>query len=165
MNKMKEIRVEKVTLNIGCGSKGNPEVAKTILERITDGKPVITKTLKRNTFGVAKNRPIGCKITIRKNAETLLERLLQTKENRLHKNSFDNTGNVSFGVKEYIEVPNMDYDPKIGVMGFDVAITLERPGYRVKKKRIPFKIGKPHVIKKEEAMEFMRKNLSVKIGE
>ena len=48
----------------------------------------------------------------------------------------------------------------------DVAVTLERPGYRVKKRRLrPEKVGRSHLIKKEEAMEWARKNLNVEIVE
>ncbi|MBI4018193.1 MAG: 50S ribosomal protein L5 [Candidatus Aenigmarchaeota archaeon] len=162
-NKMREIRVEKVTLNIGCGTKLNPETAKVILERISGAKAVITKTHKRSTFGVAKNRPIGSKTTIRKGSEQLLQRLLEAKERNLPRASFDATGNVSFGVREYIEIPNMDYDPKLGVMGLDVSITLERPGYRVKKRKTGSRIGKNHVITREEAMQFMQEKFGVKV--
>lgn len=165
MNKMRRIRLEKVTLNIGCGTKTNTETAKTILERVTGTTAVITKTHKRSTFGVAKSRPIGCKVTIRKGREEFLRRMLEARENRLMKSSFDETGNVSFGVKEYIDVPQMDYDPKIGVLGFDVCVTLERPGYRVKRRKIASRIGKNHVIKKEEAVEFMKENFGVTIEE
>lgn len=165
MNKMREIKVEKITLNVGCGTKLNPDNAKTILERITGAKAVITKTHKRSTFGVAKNIPIGCKITIRKGREEFLERLLKSKDNKLKASNFDSTGNVSFGVKEYIDVPNTDYDPKIGIIGFDVCVTLERPGYRVKKRRIASKIGKNHLIKKEEAVDFMKEKFGVVLEE
>lgn len=165
MNKMREIRLEKVTLNIGCGTKVNPETAKTILERLTGRTAVITKTHKRSTFGVAKSRPIGSKVTIRAGRSELLDRLLEAKERKLAAGNFDRTGNVSFGIKEYIEVPDMEYDPKFGILGFDVSATLERPGYRVKKKRLPKKIGRKHAITKEEAIEFMKEKFSVTVEE
>lgn len=161
MNKMRELRIEKITLNIGCGTKVNPDNAKVILENLTGTKAVITKTHKRSTFGVAKGRPIGCKVTIRKNKEGFLQRLLKAKDHKLKKSNFDDTGNVSFGIKEYIDVPNMDYEPKMGILGFDVCITLERPGYRVKKRRLSSKIGKNHLIKKEESMEFLKEKFAV----
>ena len=89
--------------------------------------------------------------------------LLEAKENRLSSRSFDGTGNFSFGIKEYIDVPGMEYDPKIGILGMDVCVTLERPGYRVKRKRLGSKIGKNHVITKQDAMEFMKENFGVAI--
>lgn len=162
---MRDIRIEKITLNIGCGTKTPIETARTVLKNVSGGKVVITKTKKRSTFNVPKNKDIGCKITIRKNTGTFLKRLLEAKENKLRQSNFDNTGNFSFGVKEYIDVPNMEYDPKIGVIGFDVCVTLERPGYRIKRKRLPRKLGKTHVIRKEDAIEFAKDNLGVSIEE
>src|SRR3990167_3711234 len=123
---MRDIRIEKITLNIGCGTKTPIETARTVLNNVSGGKVVITKTRKRSTFNVPKNKAIGCKITLRKNTESFLKRLLEAKENRLRAGNFDSTGNFSFGIREYIDVPNMEYDPKIGVLGFDVCVTLER---------------------------------------
>ena len=162
---MRDIRIEKITLNIGCGTKTPIETARTVLNNVSGGKVVITKTRKRSTFNVPKNKAIGCKITLRKNTESFLKRLLEAKENRLRAGNFDSTGNFSFGIREYIDVPNMEYDPKIGVLGFDVCVTLERPGYRVKRKRLPRRLGKGHVIKKEEAIEFAAQKFGIKIEE
>lgn len=163
--KMKEIRIEKITLNIGCGTKTPIETARTILNNVSGGKVVITKTKKRSTFNVPKNKAIGCKITLRRNTTSFLKRLLEAKENMLKMSNFDNTGNFSFGIKEYIDVPEMEYDPKLGVLGFDVCVTLERPGYRVKRKRLSSRIGKSHSIKKEEAIQFAKEKFGVKIEE
>ena len=124
-----------------------------------------TKTKKRTTFNVPKNKDIGCKITLRRNTHTHLKRLLEAKENQLKSQSFDNTGNFSFGIKEYIDVPGMEYDPKLGAIGFDVCVTLERPGYSVKRKMLSTKIGKKHAITKEDAIEFMKSKFHVKIEE
>jgi len=161
-NPMKRIKVEKVVLNIGCGTKLNPENAKIILERVTGTRAVITKTKRRSTFNVPKNKAIGCKVTIRKNVMEFLKRLLEAKENRLKTSSFDSGGNFSFGVKEYIDIPAMDYDPKIGLIGMDVCVSLTRPGYSVRRRALPGKIGARHLITREEAIEFIRK-LGVKV--
>lgn len=161
---MRKINIEKIVLNIGCGANVNTEYAKTILESITGSKAVITIAKKRSTFGVPKGKPIGCKVTIRKNANELLKRLLEAKENKLQESNFDDTGNFSFGVTEYIDVPGMEYDPKIGILGFDVSVALERPGYSVKKRKIGSKIGKKHLITREEAIEFVKKEFGVNIG-
>ena len=45
----------------------------------------------------------------------------------------------------------------------DVSVTLERPGFRIKKKRLPSNIGKKHLIKPEEAVEWISKNYGVEI--
>lgn len=57
----------------------------------------------------------------------------------------------------------MRYDPEIGIFGMDVCVTLERPGFRIKRKRMGTKIGKKHLIKPEEAMEWASKNYGVEI--
>ena len=103
-------------------------------------------------------------IIVNWNTKELLKRLLEAKEN-LEESNFDDTGNLSFGIKEYIDVPGMEYDPSIAITGFDVSVTLERPGYSVKKRKIAGKIGKGHLIKKEEAVEFMRKEFGVEVRE
>ncbi len=160
---MRDVKIEKITLNMGCGSKTPIDSATFVLKNLSGGKVVVTKTRKRSTFNVPKNKAIGCKITIRKNTKPFLKRLFEAKENKLKQASFDNTGNFSFGVKEYIDVPGMEYEPKIGVLGFDVCVTLERPGYRVKRKRLPGKISKTHLIKKEDAIDFVKKEFGVEI--
>lgn len=161
---MKRIRIEKVTLNIGTTTdKEKLERAAKLLEKITGRKPIITKTRKRNTFGIARGRPIGVKITLRgKAAEEMLMSVLKSVKNTL-KSSQINGGNFSIGVKEYIDLPGVKYDPNIGVLGFDCCVTLERPGYRVKRRKIKTaKIGKRHLITKEETIEWV-KALGVKI--
>ena len=163
--KMREIKIEKITLNIGCGTKTPIETARTILTNVSGGKVVITKTKKRSTFNVPKDKDIGCKITLRKNTTPFLKRLLEAKENHLKSSNFDNTGNFSFGIKEYIDIPGMEYEPKLGVLGFDVCVTLERPGYRVKRKRLSSRLGRDHVIKKDDAIEFAKQKFGVKIEE
>ena len=162
-NPMREIRIEKVTLNIGCGEGGEKlERALKLLEKLTGKKPVITKTHKRTTFGMAKNRPIGAKVTLRKNhAYEFLKRAFKAIDNKLPASCFDEFGNFSFGIKEYIDIPGIKFDPEIGILGMDVCVTLERPGYRVKRKKLKRKIGKTHVIKKHEAMEWVKKTFGV----
>lgn len=164
MNKMREIRIGKIVLNIGCGAGYLIANAKKILEKISGKKVIIIKSNKRSTFGFPKGKDIGCKVTIRENTKNFLKRLLETKE-ILEESNFDDTGNLSFGIKEYIDVPGMEYDPSIVMTGFDVSVTLERPGYSVKKRKISSKIGKRHIIKKEEAIEFIKKEFEVKVRE
>lgn len=158
---MREIRIEKVTLNIGCGTKLPVETAQKILEKISERKVVITHSKRRSTFNVPKNKPIGAKVTVRSGAEKLLQRLLEAKERRLSQKNFDDTGNFSFGIPEYIDVPNVEYDPRIGIVGFDVCVTLERAGYRIKRKKLAKHVGKAHRITKEETLDFAREKLGV----
>jgi large subunit ribosomal protein L5 len=162
---MRDIRIEKITLNVGCGVKTPIENARTVLKNFSGGNVVITKTHRRTTFNVPKNKAIGCKITLRKHTDKFLKRLFEAKENKLSAKNFDNTGNFSFGIKEYIDIPEMQYDPKLGAIGFDVCVTLERPGYSVKRKMLSSKIGRDHLIKKEDAIDFVKKKFSIVIEE
>ncbi len=163
MNRMLEIRIEKITLNMGCGTDTPVDVAKQILERVANSKVVITHTRKRTTFNVPKGKAIGCKTTIRSGSVEFLKRMLEARENKLKESSFDDGGNFSFGIKEYIDIPKMEYDPKLGVLGLDVCVTLERPGYRVKRKKIAKRLGKNHLIKKNDAMKFVQDNFGTAI--
>jgi large subunit ribosomal protein L5 len=165
---MRKIRLSKVTLNMSAGEAG-PKLEKSqkIMEKIVGKKAVITKTHDRNTFGMAKGRPIGVKITLRgAEAMELLKRLIKAKEGKLKPSQFDSSGNFSFGVHEYINIPGIKYDPEVGILGMDVCVTLERPGYRVKKRRIrPAKLGGDHQISKEDAIKWAEAELGVKMVE
>ncbi len=168
MNKMKEIRIEKLTLNIGTGKPG-PELekAKKLLEIVSGRKPIETKTSKRIPgWGLRPGLSIGTKVTLRGNeAKELLGRLLKAAENTLNPRSFDPNGNVSFGLKEYIDIPGVKYNMEIGIIGLSAAVTLSRPGSRIKirslnRKRIPTR----HRVNKDEAMDFIRQTYNTKIG-
>ncbi len=167
MNPMRAIRLEKVTLNIGAGEAGTKlEMAKKLLEKLSGTKVVVTKTHKRSTFGVAKNRPIGVKVTLRgEKAKEFLKSAFKANENRLNPEQFDSSGNFSFGIREYIDIPGVKYDHEIGIMGMDVCVTLTRPGYGISKRKIrPKKIGKAHRITKDEAQEWVGQEFSVKVS-
>lgn len=168
MNPMKQVRIEKVTLNIGAGKDQNKlEKGISLIHAITGIKPVKTKTNKRIMgWGLRPGLPIGCKVTLRKkDAVDIIPRLLNAKDNTLEDGQFDSSGNLSFGIPEYIDISGAKYDPKIGVMGLEVCVTFDRAGYRVKKRRIKrAKISKKHVVKKEEAIEFMKSKFKVTVG-
>ncbi len=162
-NPMKNIRIEKIVLNIGCGTTGSLEHAKKILQILTNRDPMIVRTKKRSTFNVPKGREMGCMVTIRSDTHVFLKRMFKAKENSIKSSSFDKQGNFAFGIPEYIDIPGMEYDPKIGILGMDVCVTLVRPGYRVKKKKINTRVGKNHVIKKDEAIKFVSENFGVQV--
>ena len=158
MNKMREIRIEKVTVNVGCaGDLDKIERAKKLLEWLTGQKPVITYSKKRSTFGIAKGKPVGVKVTLRRNkAEEFLKKVLDAKKNTVKASQIDD-GTFSIGVAEYIELPGIKYQHEIGSLGFDVCVTLERPGYRVKKRKVKeAKIGKRHIITREDVISWLK---------
>jgi len=169
MNIMRNIRIEKITLNIGAGEAGDKlNKALKLLGGITGIKPVQTITMKRiPSWGLRPKLPIGAKVTLRgKKAEEVLKRLFMAKDNKINARKFDAHGNLSFGIKEYLDIPGVEYDPTIGVIGLEVAVTLERPGFRIKKRKLNrAKIGTKHLITKEEAREFIKNKFNVKIIE
>jgi len=168
MNPMRNIRIEKVTLNIGAGrAPERLDKGIKLISNITGLKPVKTVTNKRiPTWNLRPGLSIGCKLTIRgRNAKELLAKLLQAKDNKLNEKQFDDQGNVAFGIHEYIDIPGVSYDPEIGIMGLEVCVTLERPGFRIKRRRIKKKkIGSRHRIPKQEAIEFMKKEFKLGVG-
>lgn len=169
MNPMREIRVEKVTLNMGVGSPGDKmEKAMKLLKSITGLKAVQTSSTKRiPTWGVRPKLAIACKVTVRgKKAEELLVRLLSAIDNTLPVRKFDKFGNFSFGIAEYIDIPGVPYDASIGVIGLEAAVTLERPGFRVKKRaKNKSKIANKHKITTSETIEFVKNKFKVNVSE
>ncbi len=168
-NKMKDVVVDKVTLNIGIGKSGQElENAKTLLERLSGAKAVPTHAKTRNpVFKIKKGDVIGTKATLRgPMALEFVKKALKVKAFTLPSRSFDKEGNFSFGVPEYIEFPGAKYDPQIGMMGFDVCITLRRRGYRVvRRRRGKSHIGKSHRLTKEDGMEFAKGAFALSIQE
>lgn len=159
-NVMRRIRIGKVVINAAVGKSGEPiEKAKKILEELTGHTPAVRiakKTIR--DFGIHKGEPIAVIVTLRKDdALQVLKRLLTAKGNRIKGSSFDDYGNVSFGIKEHIDIPGVKYKPELGIIGMDVCIALERPGYRVARRKImPCKIGKEQRISRQEAIEFFK---------
>ena len=164
---MREILLDKVTLNMGVGaSTERLENAKTLLQRITGKKPVQTLARTRNpTFKIRKGEPIGMKVTLRgKQAEEILGKALQSRESKVLERSFDKGGTFSVGVKEYIDFPGMKYDPKIGMMGFDVCVTFKRRGIRIARRKIgTARLPKKQRVTREEAKEFILKTFKVQM--
>lgn len=156
---MRQIRIGKVTLNVGCGDdKQKIEKAQKLLERLTESKPVITNSKRRSTFGIVKGNPLGAKVTLRNDkAEQFFNSVLKAVDGKVAESQIDNNGNVSFGIKEYIDLPNVKYSPEIGMLGMDVAVTLERSGYRVKRRRVKKAIiGKRHKINKQDTINWLK---------
>ncbi|MFO8016408.1 MAG: 50S ribosomal protein L5 [Candidatus Woesearchaeota archaeon] len=166
---MKGLRIEKATLNVGTGTDQSLlEKGMKLLNSLTNAKPVKTVTHKRiPSWGARPGLPVGCKVTVRKDAAVeLIDRILDAKSHTLTENNFDETGTVSIGIPEYIDIKGMNYDPDIGIMGLQICITLERPGFRVKRRKLrSAKISGSHKISREEAMEYMKSKFNVKIGE
>ena len=158
---MRQPSVQKVVVNIGVGDAGERlEKAQKVLEMVTKHKPKITiaKVTNRD-LGVREGMPIGCKVTLRgEEAETFLtQSALATREQRVASYSFDQEGNLSFGIPDYTDFEGMRYDPEIGIFGMDVSVVIQRPGYRITQRRVmKRKLPKEHRMTRQEAVEFMR---------
>ncbi len=167
MSNIKDIKIAKITINMGIG--GNNEKlqrAEKLLEMLTQQKPVRTYAKATiSEFDVKKHAPIGVKVTIRgKKAEEFLKNAFEAVENVMNSRQIDKGGNFSFGVKEYIEMPGMKYDPDIGMFGFDVCVEMERTGFRIKRRRnqrkkLPSKVK----ITPEEVKKYLTENYGVTI--
>lgn len=166
-NPMRGIIVDKVTLNIGVGVAGQElENAKELLETLSGAKAVPTHAKVRNpVFRIKKGDIIGTKATLRgPTAIAFVKKALKVKQFSLPARSFDKEGNFSFGVPEYIEFPGAKYDPKIGMLGFDVCVTLRRRGYRVaKRRRARARIGPTHRLKQDDGIEFAKGTFGIKV--
>ncbi len=166
VNVMQSVKIAKITLNIGFGkSEDMLKKALKLLGKISPVKPIKTVTQKRIPgWNLRPGLAIGAKATIRKDTVEILKRLLAAKNNILLERNFDAQGNFSFGIPEYIDIPGLEYDPELKIMGLEVAVTLQRPGFRLKMRKVnPRKIGKSHLITKEDAKEFATKELGVTI--
>ncbi len=168
MNPMKQIKIEKLTLNIGAGRDEKVlKRAVKLLKHITGVEPVQTVTNKRlAAWGLRPGLPIGAKITIRDEDLTkpLVQRLLRAKDNIIKSSWFDNHGNISFGIHEYVDIPDVRYETDIGMLGLQVSITLSRPGFRIKKRKIrKASVGKNQLISREDAVAYITETFGVKL--
>ena len=177
-NPMREIRIEKVTLNIGCGDdKVKIEKAKKLLEMLTGAKPVVTRSKTRSTFGVPEGKPIGVKVTLRKKpAEDFLVKSIGAVEKRIRMGQIDNEGNLNLGIKEYIDMPGIKYSHEVGMLTpITASGSIPGPiyggewrnvsaGFRIKKRRIQQKIiPKSHKLNKEEVAGWLSQRFGVQI--
>lgn len=169
MADMREIRVEKVVVNVGVGEAGDKlGKAQKVLELVTRQKP--TQTIAHagvRDWGVRRGMPIGTKVTLRgQEAEDFLKRALSIRNNRLPSYSFDPRGNFSFGVPDYTDFEGMKYDPEIGVFGMDISVSLQRPGFRVAKRHVrPHPVPRRHRISREEGIEFVKGHFGIEVVE
>ena len=127
-------KIEKIILNMGLGLDGNDQkILKSCQEdlaNITGQMPVITKFKKSiANFKTRKNTNSGLKVTLRKNKMyEFIDRLTnialpRIKDFRgLNPNGFDKYGNYTFGVKEHIIFPEVNFDKVDKIRGLDITI-------------------------------------------
>ena len=127
-------KVEKIVLNMGLGLDGNDsKILKSCeedLAKITGQKPLITKFKKSvANFKTRKGSNAGLKVTLRKDKMyEFLDRLVnialpRIKDFRgLSAKGFDNFGNYTFGVKEHIIFPEVNFDKVDKIRGMDITL-------------------------------------------
>ena len=148
--------LEKIVINMGLGIDGNDnKIIKSCeedLSKITGQKPVITKFKKSiSNFKTRKDTKAGLKVTLRKNKMyEFIDRLVnialpRIKDFRgLSVNGFDRFGNYTFGVKEHIIFPEVNFDKVDKIRGLDISIVIksiskEHSLELLKKFNFPFK--------------------------
>jgi large subunit ribosomal protein L5 len=165
---MRDLVIGKVVVNITVGTSGEPlDRAMTILENLTDQKPVMRRAKQTiRTWGIRKGEPIACMVTLRREkAEALLKKTFPAVSNRINPRSFDKQGNFAFGIREHIDIPGQRYDPNLGIVGMDIMATVERPGYRVtRKRRAKSRMSQSHRVTREESIEFIKRSFGVEVG-
>ena len=158
-NPMRRIRVEKVLLSAGATGP-DLEKAKKLLSLISGMKPQVLASNKRiPDFNVRPGLEVGTRTTLRgKEALDLLRRLLGAISNVLSKRKVSEN-HFSFGIKEYIEIPGIEYNREIGIRGLNVTVVFIRSGMRVKRKKIKSgKVHKKQFVSKDEIISFMKDN-------
>jgi large subunit ribosomal protein L5 len=126
--------LEKVSINMGIGEAVNDrkkvENAASELAMIAGQKPVVTHARKSiATYKLRENQAIGCKVTLRKaRMFEFIDRLVNVALPRvrdfrgLNPKSFDGMGNYTFGIKEHIIFPEIDYDKVTDIWGMDITV-------------------------------------------
>ena len=134
-NALEVPKLEKIVINMGVGEatqdKKKVETAAQEMELIAGQKPVITKAKKSIAqFKLREGMPIGVKVTLRRERMyEFVDRLINVAMPRIRDfrgvsaRSFDGRGNYTFGVKEQIIFPEIDYDKIDALRGLDITLT------------------------------------------
>jgi large subunit ribosomal protein L5 len=127
-------KISKIVLNVGMGDAGkNPKQLDAAVEElaaVTGQKAVITKAKKSiANFGLREGMPVGCSVTLRgARMYEFLDRFISIAVPRMRdfrglpNRSFDGRGNYTFGIKEQMVFPEIDYDKVEKIHGMDITI-------------------------------------------
>ena len=168
INVMRIPKITRVVLSAGAIDK-DLEKAKKLLEIISEKKAQITKSgprMRIPAFGVKPKMELGTNVTLRnQEAIEILRKLLGAIDNKLKVSQIDKN-NFSFGIHEYINIPGVKYLREIGIRGFNVTVVFERPGLRVKKRRIKTgKVPSRQHVTPEEIIDYMKDTYKTEIIE
>ncbi|MDE1811209.1 MAG: 50S ribosomal protein L5, partial [Candidatus Micrarchaeota archaeon] len=127
-------------------------------------KPANELSRTRNpAFKISKGQKIGAFVTIRgEKARPLIAKLFDAVDNKVQDRSITSNG-VSFGIKEYIDISGIKYDPKVGMLGMNVNLSFRRNGLRValRKRKRNYVPVSHRAIPKEEVKEFLSKEFKI----
>jgi large subunit ribosomal protein L5 len=127
-------RLTKIVLNIGMGDASkNPKQFEAALEElaaISGQRPVVTRAKKAiANFGLREGMPVGCSVTLRgARMYEFLDRFITVAVPRIRdfrglpNRSFDGRGNYTFGIKEQMIFPEVEYDKVEKIHGMDITI-------------------------------------------
>jgi large subunit ribosomal protein L5 len=127
-------RLEKIVINVGLGEAAKTprlvDVAAEELALITGQHAVITRAKKAiANFGLRAGMPVGCRVTLRgARMYEFLDRFITLTIPRIRdfrglpNRSFDGRGNYTFGVKEQMIFPEIDFDKVESVHGMDITL-------------------------------------------
>jgi large subunit ribosomal protein L5 len=166
-NPMRLIKINKLVINIGTGNDDKLQAnARKLLQQISSFKPADSISTKRiPQFKISKGAKIGAFVTVRNEAaKALAKRLFDAVSDKVPERSIqDNT--VNFGIKEYIDINGIKYDPVIGMLGMNVNVSFKRPGLRTElKKRGNGVIRRTHRrISRDELKSYLEKEFGVTV--
>ena len=131
-------RMEKIVVNMGVSAsleKGAVEDAAKDLTLITGRKPAISKSRHSiANFKLRENQPIGCRVTLRKDAMyEFFDRLVSVTLPRirdfrgLSPRKFDGRGNYTFGIGDQTIFPEIELDKIKRQQGMDITIVTSAP--------------------------------------
>jgi large subunit ribosomal protein L5 len=131
-------KIEKIVVNMGVSAsleKGAIEDAAKDLSLITGRKAAISKSRHSIAqFKLRENQPIGCRVTLRKDAMyEFFDRLVATALPRirdfrgLSPRKFDGRGNYTFGIGDQTIFPEIELDKIKRTQGMDVTIVTSAP--------------------------------------
>ena len=136
-NKHQVPKIVKIILNMGLGEDANDtKKLKSCLDDmslIAGQKAVVTKFKKSiSNFKTRKGTSAGVKVTLRsKKMYEFMDRLVnialpRIKDFRgLSKKGIDNSANYSFGIKEHIIFPEVNFDKVDKIRGLDITIAIK----------------------------------------
>ena len=126
-------KLEKVIVNVACGEgRDNPKIIEAIigdLGKITGQRAAVCNAKKSvANFKLRQGQPVGCKVTLRgERMFEFVDRLFSVALPRVRDfkgisaNGFDGRGNFTFGLKEQLMFPEIDYDKIDKIRGMDIS--------------------------------------------